>query len=655
MKKNLFILISVILIIPASYSQEVVTPLYVNPVIKQYKQPENSRLKSLTAIVLPFMDDFSGGDIFPLPSLWSDRCVFIDHNYYYYQPGIGVATFDAINGKGEIYPDASPFAFSADTLTSLPVRLDSVFFPVPRMVLPSDSVYLSFCYQPGGGKGLPWERIGDVPEQGDSLFLEFYLGKDTVIVVVDTVRTDTVVEEKWNKVWGSPGMPLDTFYTHYGTYFRQVLIPVKDTAYLKNTFRFRFRNYASLANNIIPSWAGNVDQWHIDYVYMNVGRNNTDTAYNDLAFRQPAYSLLKTYQAMPWKQFLVSPAAEMGSNQQISFTNLSNDTRQANRNFRITDLTDRSQVYTSTAGNCNVLPHTDSTFTPPFSYIYHSSAPKYADFEVMYAVNTSPDINRSNDTTRFIQRFYNYYAYDDGSPENGYGLSPSGSMLAYGFQLNVADTLRAVDMFFNQTYESAGQQYFFLTIWDDNNGVPGIILNQDFYARPEFEGELNKFHTYIFPKPIILSGKFYIGWEQTTSDNLNLGFDRNTNSQDNIFYNTDGTWYNSMYKGSLMIRPILGSEDHPHQGVDSREIPMDVSIFPNPASDGKVNIVLNSSLPVKPENLNISIFDLVGKRVQSLPFSPRIELDGIQSGTYFIVIEDRQTQKSVVKKLAVIR
>jgi len=651
MKKTLLILITAILIIQLSYAQEIVTPLCVNPAIKQKQEQALFRQKSLSSLTLPFMDDFSAGDIFPSPALWTDRCAFIDHNFFYYQPGIGVATLDAINGKGEIYPDASPYAFSADTLTSVSIRLDSVFFPVPKKILSSDSVYLSFWYQPGGGKGLPWERIGDVPEKGDSLFLEFYLRTDTTHTGIDTIK----IEEKWKKVWSSPGMPLDTFYVRYGTYFRQVLVPVKDTAYLKNTFRFRFRNYASLANNIIPSWAGNVDQWHLDYIYLNVNRNNTDTAYNDLAFRQPAYSLLKTYQSMPWKQFLVSPASEMNNSPQVVFTNLSNDTRQANRNFRITDLTDRSQIYTSTGGNCNILPHTDSTFTPPFNYIFHSAAAKYADFEVMYAINTSPDINRDNDTIRFFQRFYNYFAYDDGSPENGYGLSPSGSMLAYAFQLNVADTLRAVDMFFNQTYENASQQYFYLTLWNDNNGVPGDIINQDLYIKPEFEAELNKFHTYIFAQPLVLSGKFYIGWEQTTSDNLNLGFDRNTNSQDKIFYNTDGTWYNSMYKGSLMIRPVFGSENYPHVGIDDVDNKLNVSLYPNPVSGGNVNLIVSSSLPVRPENMYVTIYDLAGKCIQTLPFSPQIGINNLNSGTYIVVIEDRQTRKSVIKKLTVIR
>lgn len=648
MKKS-FLIVIILFFAFRIQAQEIVSPLYVNPALKQ-NTPERNHLKSTVSLTLPFKDDFSAGDMYPSPLRWSDNDVFIDHDYNYYQPSVGVATFDAINNKGELYPSASSFAFSSDTLTSLIIRLDSVFYPIAKKISPADSLYLSFWYQPGGGKGFPWEHFGDVPEKGDSLMLEFFAGKDSI--PGDT----TGYHEVWRKIWSAPGMPLDTFAKYYGTNFRQVMIPIKDTIFFTDSFRLRFRNYASLANNMIPSWAGNVDQWRVDYIYLNVNRSKADTVYNDLTFKSPAVSLLKTYCAMPWKQFLVNPASEMAVNPMVVYSNLSDETRQTNRNFRITDLTDRSQIYTSTGGNCNVAALSDSTFTPPFTYIYQSAAPTKADFEVMYAVNTTPDINRDNDTIRFIQRFYNYYAYDDGSPENGYGLSPSGSMLAVAFQLNVGDTLRAVDMFFNQTYENAAQQYFWLTIWDNNDTLPGTIINQDLYAKPEYVGELNKFHTYILPNPIYLSGKFYIGWEQTTPDNLNLGFDRNTNSQDKFFYNTDGTWYNSMYKGSLMIRPILGSDNHAWQGIDENDNNVfDVNIYPNPANGDIIHLRLNSSLPVNPEKLSTEVFDLTGKLVLKSLFNSEMEVSGLQNGIYFIKLTDSANQKSVVKKLSILR
>lgn len=651
MKRYLFIILIIFINVRLLYAQENISPLYVNPLLKHNVGAFSDNLKSTGLRSLPIMDDFSGGDIYPSPVLWADNYVFIDHYYYYYNPTIGVATLDAINNKGELYPTSSSFAFSADTLTTHSIRLDSVFYPIPRKISPADSVYLSFWYQPGGGKGYPWEHFGDVPEKGDSLMLELYRGMDTLHLSEDS----TIIYEVWDKVWSVPGMPLDTFYNYYGTNFKQVLIPITDNAYFNDAFRFRFRNYASLANNMIPSWAGNVDMWHLDYVYMNVSRNRYDTAFNDLAFKSPAASLLKNYVAMPWKQFLVNPSAEMAVNPQSLYTNLSDETRQTNRNFRITDLTDRSQVYTSTGGNCNVEQFSDSTFTPPFTYTYHTSAIKYADFEVMYAVNTTPDINRDNDTIRFIQRFYNYYAYDDGSPENGYGLSPAGSMLAVAFQLNETDTLRAVDMFFNQTWEGASQQYFWLTIWDNNDSIPGSIISQELYIKPEFEDELNRFHTYILPEPLLLSGKFYIGWEQTTPDNLNLGFDRNTNSQDKIFYNTDGTWYNSMYKGSLMIRPILGSEDHPWQGIhDQGNTTFHVRLFPNPACD-VLNIRMNYSPYEIMGSATLQIFDLSGRLLYQDAFSPEINVSRFQNGIYFIRIHGLAGQKAITAKFSIIR
>ena len=35
------------------------------------------------------------------------------------------------------------------------------------------------------------------------------------------------------------------------------------------------------------------------------------------------------------------------------------------------------------------------------------------------------------DSTIYHQGFYNYYAYDDGTPEMGYGLEPAGAQLGY--------------------------------------------------------------------------------------------------------------------------------------------------------------------------------------------------------------------------------
>lgn len=627
--KYLFISILILSINIKLFSQEIISPLEGNSILQNQKILKVKLLENVF-LELPFFDDFSNSLIFPNSSLWADNYVFIDNQYSLHTPSIGVAVFDAINDKGNIYSTANPYTFSADTLTSQYIRLDSITSPIAKEITIADSLYFSFYFQPGGGLGHPWERVGDVPEKDDSLLLQFYFASaDTIYLLDDTIYYAPV----WKTVWSHAGMSLDTFYTKYGTYFKQIMIPIKDTNYIKKDFRFRFRNYASLGNNMVPSWAGNSDQWYVDYVYLNIGRTISDSTYKDIAFSSPAKSLLKNYQSMPWNQFKVAPSAEMNSYVQSIYHNLYNETRQANRNFQITDLQGSTGDYNSTGGNANINGLSDSTFTPPFTYTFNSNAIPYADFEVLYAINTSPDVNRNNDTIRFIQKFYNYYAYDDGVPENGYGLSPSGARLAYRFSLNVEDTLRSVDMFFNRTYNDASQQFFYLTIWDNISGKPGNIIYDNLYAKPEYENELNKFHTYILPSPIVVSDTIYIGWTQTTADNLNIGFDRNNFAEENIFYNTDGVWYPSMYKGALMIRPIFGSENLPHVGICDNKKKIDFNIYPNPA-----NSYINISGISDISDYKIEIYDIIGNKILSEIGNQTIFTNSLNAGVYLVRI-----------------
>jgi len=116
-------------------------------------------------------------------------------------------------------------------------------------------------------------------------------------------------------------------------------------------------------------------------------------------------------------------------------------------------------------------------------------------------------------------------------------------MLAYKFHTyKPNDTLRAVQMYFNQTLNDVSQKYFYLYIWDDNDGEPGDTLYTQIGERPTYEDSLNKFHTYIIDETLIISGTFYVGWKQISpgEEFLNVGFDKNRNAQDKIFFNVYG-------------------------------------------------------------------------------------------------------------------
>ena len=281
MTKKIFIIVFFLFGYFSVFAQEYLTGLQVNPLLSASKNATQKSTKSVSELHLPFLDDFSyySKSIYPVDSLWSDHYAFVNATYCVNPPTVGVATLDAINDTGAIYPYATPTPFIADSLTSLPIRLDSLFGGTPSAITTADSVYFSFSYQPQG--------VADAPSANDSLMLDFYSPK----------------RHKWFCVWSSPGQTLSSFHTQYGTYFRKVMIPIKDTTFLRKGFRFRFSNYASLASNSLPSWQSNADEWNIDYVYLNVNRNKHDTTFNDVGFVDPAPTILNSYSQMPARHY----------------------------------------------------------------------------------------------------------------------------------------------------------------------------------------------------------------------------------------------------------------------------------------------------------------------------------------------------------------
>jgi hypothetical protein len=412
MKIKIFvILIFTFLSINTSQSQEFLMGMGSNQQIECYNKfhtPKQFREQS--AIKMPFVDDFSSTYVYPNEKLWSDKDVFINHGYAINSITAGNATFDAFNSKGQFYENASSFYFIADYLTSNPIRLDSVFGTSAHATTIADSIYLSFFYQPQG--------LGEKPEKNDSLVLQFF----------------NPIEEQWTTIWSAAGSSYNQFKEKYGVDFKAVIIPIINSDYLSPNFRFRFYNIASLTNNDFPSWAGNVDHWHIDYVYLNAGRNITDTLPIDVAFQTRISSLLKDYTSMPWSHFLKNPSQQMLSKVEIPYINYSNKLINLTEQIVISDISGSTPPYISDLSAVNIEAYTKQTFIrSPLPYIFSSDVSENADFDVRFIINsaTIPDMIRTNDTLFFYQKFYNYFSYDDGTPEAGYGLVGKNAKLAY--------------------------------------------------------------------------------------------------------------------------------------------------------------------------------------------------------------------------------
>ncbi|MDD5569541.1 MAG: T9SS type A sorting domain-containing protein [Bacteroidales bacterium] len=632
--KNNIINISLILIFSFScYSQETLVGLQTNPVITNYlKNNKNvitrgKRAATIKPVYLPFVDDFSKDNIYPDSSLWLDSCAFINRDLGKNPVTLGVATFDALDKNGKLYDNASSTSEVSDYLTSKPIRLDSTNELPPQPINVSDSVYFSFYYQPQGNSD-------NSPEPGDSLVLEFFSPVDTT----------------WKTVWSSAGgMTYQQFYNIYQKSFRLIMLPVRDSIYFKNGFKFRFKNYASVANSYEPSWAsGIVDQWNIDYVYMNKGRTIGDTIFDDVAFVDKIGSLLNDYQSMPWDHFKADSTGKIVDALNIVYKNLSDSTKNVKRDFVITDLSGSTLPYNYTGGNLNISPFSEEIFTVPIkNYSLTLNSYDTTTLEVEASVNTTPDDNGNNDTVKARQVFSDYYAYDDGVPEAGWGLTGSNAKkgkAACKFILNKSDTLKEVQIYFNRTLNEANKKMFYLGIWTSLVPENVVYKSNSPVPFPEFEDSLNEFHTYYLETPLYCSGTIYIGWYQTTNDNLNMGFDLNNEFgwsgtyNGNLFYNTDGTWQNSSYKGALMMRPVFKKVIP--QAVENNDFKNNILVYPNPAKD-----FINIKNETNEKKLRIVIFDFLGReRINSIintdSGNTKINLNDFGEGLYIIQISD---------------
>jgi len=639
-------------------SQEILTGLQINPMVRAKALEDNSMYRmnagnDTIPVTIPFFDDFSANNVFPSADRWIDHFAFENDDLPVFPVNLGAMTLDAINDSGNMYPTAvpGPMNFIADHLTSRYIRLDSVFSPVARRLTPADSVYLSFFYQPEG-RGL-------APQNSDSLILEFL-----TVPAHDSITTgDTIqIPDSWRQMWFANGMPLDTFYFKNNKWFVQVMIPVTDTTFFRKTFRFRFLNYVSLASSSEPSWQSNTAQWNLDNVYLNSDRNRYDTVYKELRFVYRPPSLLQRYESMPYPQYCDDPTNEIKDTLDILMTNRDTVAHPSSYAYFVTSTTGGFTT-SYNGGDFTIQPYTISPYVtyqkfahPEVPFLIPISQADSAAFLMKHIVHSLEPGPAQGDTMQAYQKFYNYFAYDDGTPEASYGLTSTGSMLAYRFSLNKSpDTLRAIRMYFNRTLSNTSKQFFYLCVWSDNAGKPGDTVYSTL-VMPRYADSINKFVTYHISPPLAVTGTFYVGWIQTTGDNLSIGFDRYNNSQDAIFWNSLGIWNNSAFSGSLMIRPVLG-KPIPLGVGDIVAGDSKIILYPNPCTSG----VLHISNPARNGKIRIAgdgtiiISDMMGRIRLKTGYADAIDISSLDNGLYFLEIRGQTGLRSGIAKFIVSR
>jgi hypothetical protein len=539
-------------------------------------------------------------------TLWFDNYAYINNTYPVLPPTIGVATLDGLNEYGLAYNNGNQFTYGeADQLTSKPIDLSGLS--------EGDSVYLSFFFEAMG--------LGEFPDMGDSLIVEF---KDNAGF--------------WRKVWSRSG------YDAAGDapqMFEQILVKVPSLAppynYFHANFQFRFRNLASLY--------GNLDHWHIDYVRFDKNRSAVDTLIQDIAFVYPFPSLLKNFTQLPADQF--NGTSDLADTINLLVHNMdpnavnnppaTNFTKGATELYPVQAIVATTALQTFNAGPYNYL-----QVNPGADYSIPNSTWPVDSLVLLSAISlTGNDTRPVNDTLLYAQSFSTIMAYDDGSAETAYGVTGTQTKkFAYEFQLNQPDTLVGFQVMYAHLNENVNDLVFNFNIWDtirtnDFGFTDSALVSLD-NRKPMYVDSINGFTTYKLDTPIIFSNKVYLGWSQTDTRSLQIGYDLNSPlGRQHMFAFKNAQWQPTTIStnGSPMMRLIFDSDYWGGSTYIKNVIQENSSLqlFPNPTT-GLLHITGLT------EALQIQVMNMIGETVLTANgITNQFDVSTLSNGVYLVV------------------
>ncbi|SFP24565.1 Por secretion system C-terminal sorting domain-containing protein [Pseudarcicella hirudinis] len=516
------------------------------------KAHSSGRVGASTPLVLPFFEDFSttkGSE--PDNSNWMPGSnVFINNTYPLNHPSVNVATFDGLKKDGNAYVSNDDLAHGGtDTLTSRPIDLSNFSL--------KDSVYISFFWQQQG--------LGELPDPTDGLFLEFKTNGGIWKTVWPLTHKDSVqIDSAKIKDVKNPA-------------FYQKLVKVDAGIYFHSDFQFRFR--------AVGNQSGQFDAWHVDYIYMDSKRSNTDLYVNDYAVNLPVNSILKRYTAMPLKQFLISPKTELAESVGTGIYQLWNVLNPISHILTVSDLVSNTvlqdpqpstgvntQLWTTVPISTKIALRTSS--------LQNKAILKYK-FQILSTSKGSiPNVDlRINDTISGQTVLDNYYAYDDGIAEVAAYIGQGYGKLAVRYIVNKPDTVTAVRINFNPTLKDISGQQFYLQVFGNKNGQPANVLKQ-ITATISYPQVRNGFIEFPLD-PVAVTDTFYVGYTQIAeNDPVVIGFDKNnTIATQHTYFDKGSGWRLSSNVdpkssdkavGSLMIRPVMNTNFSP--SISSRPL-----------------------------------------------------------------------------------
>jgi hypothetical protein len=592
---------------------------------KEYiKKKQNRRI---TAVSLPFFEDFYQDGVYPDPNKWQDNFVYVNQTFALNPVSIGMAIFDGLNPVGQPYSLLSGAVDTADRLTSQPIDLLGLS--------DSDRVILSFLYA--------FNTLSEEPDPAkDFLYLQLMNESG-----------------EWQTVWQrTPGNNEDSIV------FRQVFIAI-DTPFLHDNFQFRFFNIGNIS--------GLNDVWAVDYIRLDKNRDSIfDRTIRDMAFQYPAPSMLGRYYNMPYNQY--DDSLQRSDTMTLSVKN--------NFNNPTTDFVDRytATILSDTVGAYNgpsrdFFPGTENRIVYPLFNV-----PKtYTNDTVIVEINFSFDVTaedsgiaviKNNNRLTHRQIFSNYFSYDDGTPERAYWTKDSDNYkLAVKYALTVPDTLRAIKFQFTQVKSDIGRALFAVAVWKNvqvgstneqliyrHNGLRIADLAKEFgydtingmyyYSiKPEFIVDNN------YQYPLVLSDSFLVGVIVEDENTLSIGFDINNNKkQYNFFVNGRGDranrWLRTGIDGTMMINPVFGKKLPDHLITPIKNNPTyAVKIYPNPAQ----NYIHISGIKSKTQ---VTVLDLRGNIINTFETGTDkvLNIENLPPSIYIIQLKELETNKLGVIK-----
>jgi hypothetical protein len=527
----------------------------------------------------------------------------------------GTVTLDGLRANGQPYtPSSASFYSATDTLTSQPIDLSGYSSAA--------NLYLSYAWQAGTLAGAPVANTSGTPV---FLTLEF----------LNNVG-------RWNTIWIYNG-------ENKTTRFRQQIFPISEASYLHSNFRFRFRASGNQSSSR--------DAFGLDYIYLNNNRTARDTVFQDIATSRGLSSPLQSYTAMPAWQYAASNPSPLNPALTATVNNLlpsGNPTpiswlgtvrALAGSSFGPATWVSANQPLL--AGARQVVISGDARTAP----LPATTTPSRYRYTLALQTNETNPLTLPNDTTYRDLELADYYAFDDGTAESFLTLpaQSTGPFSYYAYPITAAkgdqvQAIRLAPVFNNIPLAQGGENFqnrsVTVAVWADNNGQPAneplatrtIVLRNPLGRDSVFAKDIT------FAKPVAVSGRFYIGYGQTSGGQfLPYGFDlNNAATAPTLFYNRQGTWSTPTLStpGTIMMRAVMNN-NIVLAAQAQQNLSAQFSLYPNPSPRGTAVVVSG------PAFRRAAVLDVLGRPVWQQPAAeagrPTLQLPAsLAAGVYLV-------------------